>query len=84
MGTEESYSTMEREELQTRMARSYAELEAISQEIRKLKKKFKSGRYDRQVICEHIISLQPRTAYLIETIEGIKRALDQSLAPASS
>ena len=82
MSSSQIYEGMERSELEALRAEKQARIEAIQKDIRKLKKKFKSGFYDRQVICEYIISFQNQTNSLIATIDGINRVLNQRLALA--
>jgi len=59
-------------------------LKAAEQEHRKLRKKFKSSAYDRQVICEFIISTQTQIKSLIATIERINGILEGKLSTAQS
>lgn len=82
MATAQVYSAMERSELERVRAEKQTRLSEAQREVRKLKKKFKSGHYDRQIICEHIISWQRQIAGLIASIDGITKALDQKLATA--
>lgn len=84
MGTTQNYSAMERSELEALRAQKLESMRSIQKEIRKLKKKFKSGSYDRQVICEYIIGFQNQMTGLIATLDGINRVLDQKLATAQS
>lgn len=85
MSTVENYSAMERRELEELKEQKLTKIRFAEREIRKLKKKFKSGQYDRQVICEHIISLQGQITGLIATIDGINKILaSKELAPTQS
>ena len=82
MSASQVYSTMERSELEALRADRISRLERIQKEIRKLKKKYRSGFYDRQVICEYILGYQAQTTALIATIDGINQVLKQELATA--
>lgn len=84
MGTQQSYSSMDRSELEAARTEKLNRLEAAQHEIRKLKKKFKSGHYDRQIVCEHIISWQHQMTGLIASIDEINKILDKELAPTQS
>lgn len=85
MGIQQSYSSMSRSELEAARAEKIDRLSSAQNEIRKLKKKFKSGHYDRQIVCEHIISWQHQMTGLIASIEGINRILEAELvAPTQS
>lgn len=77
-----SYSAMERSDLESLKASKEELLRSAQHEIRKLKKKFKSGHYDRQIICEYILSFQNQTAALIASIKGINEILEGQLAAA--
>lgn len=82
MSASQVYSAMGRSELEALRADKLSRLERIQKEIRKLKKKYKSGSYDRQVICEYILGYQAQTTALIATIDGINQVLNQELATA--
>lgn len=79
MSTNQSYSTMSSRELLELRSAKVEEIQSSHKEIRKLKKKFKSGSYDRQVICEYIIVAQEQIRTLTGFIEGIDRSLAEKL-----
>jgi len=78
-----SYNTMELNELHALRAQKEEEIRSSQKEIRKLRKKFKSGSYDRQVICEYIIVAQDAIKMLTGSIEGINRHLEERVATAA-
>lgn len=82
MATAQVYSAMERSELEALRADKLSRLERIQKEIRKLRKKYKSGSYDRQVICEYILGYQAQITGLIASVDGINKILDQKLVTA--
>jgi len=83
MSTNHSYSAMSSDELLELRSAKVEEIQSSHKEIRKLKKKFKSGSYDRQVICEYIVMAQNQIKTLTGFIEGIDRSLAEKLAPAA-
>lgn len=80
MSTVKGYSTMEKSELLAIRSQREEQLLESQHEIRKLKKKFKAGTHDRQVICEYIISAQSQIHSLIDSIEAINRSLGAELS----
>lgn len=76
MSTVREYSAMERSDLEALRAQKVQSLAGAQKQIQKLKKKFRSGSYDRQVICEHIISFQRQSEGLRTTIAGIDSVLN--------
>lgn len=82
MATAQVYSAMEPSELEALRADKLYRLERFQKEIRKLRKKYKSGYYDRQIICEYILSYQSQIAGLIASVDGINKILDQKLVTA--
>lgn len=83
MSNNHSYSDMSSKELLKLRSEKEEQIQDSHKDIRKLKKKFKSGSYDRQVICEYIIVAQDQIKNLIGSIEGIDRSLEEKLAPAA-
>ncbi len=82
MESRQPYSAMERSELSALRERKSATLETSLKEVKKLRKKFHSGSYDRAVAQQYMLSYQSQINGLIATIESIDRALRGEPSPA--
>jgi len=82
--TPKSLVEMDREELLALKQSKLAMLSSADKELKGLKKKFKSPAYDRQAICEFIISTQGQRGSLIATLERINGILEGKLPAAQS
>jgi len=82
--TSKSLVDMDRDELLVLRQSKLELLSRADKELKGLKKKFKSPAYDRQAICEFIISTQGQRGSLIATLERINGILESKLPAAQS
>lgn len=82
---DKSYSAMEHNELKLLRDSKTKLLRETEREIKSLKKMFKTGNYDRQIICEHLLSYQRQRDGLTQAIGWItSKIAEKELSPAQS
>lgn len=82
MDSTQPYSAMERSELTALRESKNNVLQTSLREVKKLRKKFHSGSYDRAVAQQYMLSYQSQINGLIATIESIDSALRGEPSPA--